>query len=161
MSIMWFILFAGILLIHNAEEWIFVDRLTFSSPGRRIRLPVTRFRVALVLVTLAGMALVPLKASGLEQADRLLAGAAAVMVFNAVFPHLFLTLVLRRYTAGVVTATLLMLPGCFAIIAAAHEAGLHPVEIGIGALLVGLPVLLLLVLLIGPRLWREGPPAKG
>ena len=45
MSIMWFILFAGILLIHNAEEWIFVDRLTFSSPGRRIRLPVTRFRV--------------------------------------------------------------------------------------------------------------------
>lgn len=160
MSITWFFLFASILLVHNAEEWIFVNRLTLGCAGSRIRLPVARFRVALVIVTLAGMALVPLKAAGVALSDQLLAGAAAVMVFNAAFPHLWLTLVLRRYTAGVVTATLLMLPGCLAIIAAAREAGLLATDIAIAALWVGVPVLVVIVLLIGPGLRQEAAPAK-
>lgn len=159
MSITWFFLFAGILLAHNAEEWIFFDRFNPGGAKGGIQVPVIRFRLALILVTLAGVALVPLKAVGLAWADRLFAGAAAIMVFNAIFPHLWLTLVFRRYTTGVVTGLLLMLPGCVAIIIAAREAGLRPGEIASAALLVGASVLLLLVLVMAPGL-RRNPQAK-
>ncbi len=158
MDIFWFWLFCSLLVLHNGEEYLFAARLTDVVAGRISRLPLTRLRIALVIVTLAGLALVPVKMAGMPAADPLLSGAALVMLANAVVPHLALTVLLRRYTAGVVSAVLLMAPGCALILQAAHAAGLASRDIVYAALTVAVPLVLFLWLFIGSALMRKDHP---
>jgi hypothetical protein len=119
MDIFWFWLFVVLLALHNGEEYAFIDRMASLPTRRPVRIPVRRFRIALAAVTLAGAVLPALKIAGVFLADRLLAGSAAVMLANAVFPHLVATIALRRYTAGVVTAVVMITPGSILILQAA------------------------------------------
>ncbi len=162
MDILWFWLFFGLLLIHNGEEYIFANRLADIVAGCGLDLPLTRFRIALVIVTLAGLALIPVKLAELPAADPLLAGSALIMLANVFIPHLAATLVLRRYTAGVVSAVFLMAPGCTLILQAALGAGLSSRDVFFAALALAVPLLLFLWLFIGSGLRRNassGPPA--
>lgn len=158
MDLQWYWLFLGLLIIHNGEEYLFADRLADVFTDRGIRLPLTRLRVGLVIVTLAGLALIPMKMADIPAADPLLAGAALVMLANAVIPHLVASLALKRYTAGVVSAVFLMAPGCVLILQAASAAGLTNRAIVLAALTVAGPLLLFLWLFIGAALMRRGPP---
>lgn len=157
MDILWFWLFLGLLLIHNGEEYLFAPRLADVVTGRGLRLPLTRLRIGLVIVTLAGLALIPVKMAGISAADPLLAGSALVMLANVFVPHLLATLLLRRYTAGVVSAVVLMAPGCGLILQAAHAAGLTGRAILFAALTLAGPLILFLWLFIGSGLMRKGP----
>ncbi|WP_161596955.1 HXXEE domain-containing protein [Rhizobium glycinendophyticum] len=162
MDTFWFWLFFGLLVLHNGEEYLFADRLADVFAGRGLHLPLTRLRIALVIVTLAGLALIPAKMTQMSAADPLLAGAALVMLANAVIPHLAATVILRRYTAGVVSAVLLMAPGCVLILNTALAAGIAGRTIVWAALIVAGPLLLFLWLFIGAGLMRKGhaePPA--
>ncbi|QJE73763.1 HXXEE domain-containing protein [Aerophototrophica crusticola] len=155
MEMIWFWLFASLLLIHNAEEYAFINRLAEALSSRGFRVPVRRFRVALAVITLAGFALVPLKAAGLASADQLLAGAAVVMAINVFFPHVLLTAALRRYTAGVVSAVLLVAPTSILTLRAALHSGLTPSQIAVGTLAVGVPLIAFIWLFIGHGLTRD------
>lgn len=155
MDIWWFWLFVVLLAIHNGEEYAFLDRVASLPTRRPIRIPVRRFRIALVVVTLAGAALPALKMAGLFLADLLLAGAATVMLANAVFPHLVLTVALRRYTAGVVSAIVLITPGSILILQAALREGLTLSEIALATLWIAVPLLAFLWLFIGTALRQE------
>lgn len=159
MDILWFWLFLALLVLHNGEEFLFLGRMASWPAKRPLRMPVTRFRIALAAVTLAGAALPALKIAGFVLADRLLAGAALVMLANAVFPHLVATLALRRYTAGVTTAVLLVAPGSILILQAAHRLGLGPAEIVSAALWIAFPLIAFLWLVVGTRLRRADNPA--
>ena len=158
MDILWFWLFFGLLLIHNGEEYLFAHRLADVFARRGLRLPLTRFRIALVIVTLAGLVLIPAKLAQMPAADPLLAGAALVMLANVFVPHLTASLLLRRYTAGVVSAVVLMAPGCALILEAASSAGLSSRTMLITALALAGPLLLFLWLFIGSGVMRKAPP---
>jgi hypothetical protein len=155
MDIFWFWLFVVLLALHNGEEYAFIDRLASLPTRRPVRIPVRRFRIALAAVTLAGAVLPALKIAGVFLADRLLAGSAAVMLANAVFPHLVATIALRRYTAGVVTAVVMITPGSILILQAALRAGLAPSEIALAALWVAVPLVAFLWLFIGTALRQD------
>lgn len=157
MDMFWFWLFFGLLVLHNGEEYLFADRLADVVGGRGLHLPLTRLRIALVIVTLAGLALISVKLAHMPLADPLLAGAALVMLANVFVPHLVATLLLRRYTAGVVSAVLLMAPGCVLILQAATAAGLSGRTITVAALTIAGPLLLFLWLFIGTGLMRQSP----
>lgn len=155
MDIFWFWLFVVLLALHNGEEYAFIDRMASLPTRRPVRIPVRRFRIALAAVTLAGAVLPALKIAGVFLADRLLAGSAAVMLANTVFPHLVATVALRRYTAGVVTAVVVITPGSILILQAALRAGLAPSEIALAALWVAVPLVAFLWLFIGTVLRQD------
>lgn len=155
MDIFWFWLFVVLLALHNGEEYAFIDRMASLPTRRPVRIPVRRFCIALAAVTLAGAVLPALKIAGVFLADRLLAGSAAVMLANAVFPHLVATVALRRYTAGVVTAVVVITPGSILILQAALRAGLAPSEIALAALWVAVPLVAFLWLFIGTALRQD------
>jgi hypothetical protein len=155
MDIFWFWLFVVLLALHNGEEYAFIDRMASLPTRRPVRIPVRRFRIALAAVTLAGAVLPALKIAGVFLADRLLAGSAAVMLANTVFPHLVATVALRRYTAGVVTAVVVITPGSILILQAALRAGLAPSEIALAALWVAVPLVAFLWLFIGTALRQD------
>lgn len=155
MDIFWFWLFVVLLALHNGEEYAFIDRMASLPTRRPVRIPVRRFRIALAAVTIAGAVLPALKIAGVFLADRLLAGSAAVMLANAVFPHLVATVALRRYTAGVVTAVVMITPGSILILQAALRAGLAPSEIALTALWVAVPLVAFLWLFIGTALRQD------
>lgn len=157
MDILWFWLFFGLILIHNGEEYLFANRLADVFAGHGVSLPLTRLRFALGIVTLAGLALIPVKLAQMPAADPLLAGSALVMLANVFVPHLAATLVLRRYTAGVVSAVVLMAPGCTLILQAASAAGLSNRTMLVTALALAGPLLLFLWLFIGSGLRRKAP----
>lgn len=155
MDIFWFWLFVVLLALHNGEEYAFIDRMASLPTRRPVRIPVRRFRIALAAVTLAGAVLPALKIAGVFLADRLFAGSAAVMLANAVFPHLVATIALRRYNAGVVTAVVMITPGSILILQAALRAGLTPSEIALAALWVAVPLVAFLWLFIGTALRQD------
>ena len=100
------------VLVHNFEEALYLPAWS-SSAGRWYR-PVRerefRFAVglfsALVLVLTAAASVSPACSLG----TYLMAGYVLAMVLNAFVPHLFATVLMRRYMSGTATAILLNLP---------------------------------------------------
>ncbi|MBW2421874.1 MAG: HXXEE domain-containing protein [Deltaproteobacteria bacterium] len=105
-SIVWLLPVAA--TIHNVEEWIW---LPMEALPKTLSVPVGafEFRFALVVVT-ALYWLVTFQAARARPHDpwvyAALAGAA-ILSLNVVLPHLLVTMVLRVYAPGVVTALLL------------------------------------------------------
>jgi hypothetical protein len=109
-NLLW--LFPIVVTLHNAEEAIWL-------PGwakRKIlwRSPVTpgSFRFAVVVLTFLAFAVTGLSAASGKQTvwTYLAFGYMAAMLANVLIPHLALTVALRSYMPGVVTAVALNLP---------------------------------------------------
>lgn len=98
------------LTLHNLEEGLGVAELVPLLRGMFpwFRLTARAFLLALVALT----AIVWMLALLLPAPERsaMLLGVQAVLLFNAFVPHVWLSLRLRRYTPGVATAVLLVVP---------------------------------------------------
>lgn len=103
-------LFALAFTVHNIEEGLFLPAYTADKSRLAGRVTPFAFRFALVILTAALYAVVAFAVAGDHLAIQLLAGVAAVMVINAMVPHLTLTLVFRRYAPGTGTAICLVVP---------------------------------------------------
>jgi Protein of unknown function with HXXEE motif len=101
------------LTLHNVEEALGVQKLVplLRQMLPWFRLSARQFFWLLVLVTLAVWAIAVFAAP----TDRLviLLGIQAVLFQNVFVPHFLLSARLRRYTPGVATAVLLILPASF------------------------------------------------
>jgi hypothetical protein len=107
--------FTAAVILHNAEEALFLPN--WSEQARRWYRPVGKgeFRFAAAVVSLAFVVLT--LAASRETASApvqyLFAGYVAAMLVNAAIPHLLLTIALRQYMPGTITAWLLVVPtGC-------------------------------------------------
>ena len=80
-------------------------------------------RFALVVLTAVIYGIAAFAAAGNHHAIELLAGFAAVMVVNAMVPHLTLTVIFRRYAPGTGTAICLMVPLAMLLIVDGFTAG--------------------------------------
>ena len=109
-------LLAAAVSVHNLEEAVWLPR--FPHPKWLPLAPSAfAFRFAAAVVALAFWALAGALAAGLAL-HAVLAGLALVMIFNAIVPHLALTLALRRYHPGLATAWLAVVPAAVAAIGA-------------------------------------------
>lgn len=116
-------LFALAFTVHNIEEGLFLP--VYAAGESRLAGRVTPFalRFALVILTAAIYAIVAFAAAGNHSAIELLAGFAAVMVVNAMIPHLTLTVAFRRYAPGTGTGIFLMVPLSLLVIMDGLAAG--------------------------------------
>jgi hypothetical protein len=88
----------------------------------------------------------------------ILAGFSIAMIFNAVAPHLALTLAMRRYHPGTATAWLLVVPAAVTFIATTSGSGAltdRAFVVGAVAGLLGLAVCLPLLLTLGGVIERR------
>jgi hypothetical protein len=114
-------LLAAAVSVHNVEEAIWLPR--FAHPAW---LPIARsafaFRLAAGVIAVIFWVLAAGLSAGL-QLQVILAGFAIAMIFNAVVPHLVLSLMLRRYHPGTATAWLLVAPAALLALDAENVAG--------------------------------------
>jgi hypothetical protein len=114
-------LLAAAVSVHNVEEAIWLPR--FAHPAW---LPIARsafaFRLAAGVIAVIFWVLAAGLSAGL-QLQAILAGFAIAMIFNAVVPHLVLSLMLRRYHPGTATAWLLVAPAALLALDAENVAG--------------------------------------
>lgn len=149
-------LFALAFTVHNIEEGLFLP--AYTAEGSRLAGRVTpfAFRFALVVLTIAVYGVVPFAAAGSQVAIELLAGFAAVMVVNALVPHLTMTLIFRRYAPGTGTAICLVVPLSLIVIANDLAAGVLTVQ----SLLVSAIVVAVMLLVAVPLLFWAGYRAE-
>ena len=151
---------AGLLLalavtLHNAEEMVLLPGSQPYMPKLEIGPLAFRFAAAAIalLFWLAALALL----AGLPVRG-IVSGFALAMIFNAVVPHLAVTLATRRYHPGTGTAWLLVVPASLAFLAASGGFGAFwKGTIALEALggLLGLAALLPLLLMTGRSIERR------
>ncbi|MEO6800993.1 MAG: HXXEE domain-containing protein [Rhodanobacter sp.] len=100
------------VLMHNAEEAMFLPR--WSSRAGWFHRPVTAevFRIAVIM--LSAIFVVITAAASLSRAaspaSYLMGGYVLAMVLNVLFPHVCASVLVRKYMPGTATALLLNLP---------------------------------------------------
>lgn len=149
-------LFALAFTVHNIEEGLFLPAYTADKSRLAGRVTPFALRFALVILTAALYVLVAFAAAGNHLAIQLLAGVAAVMVINAMVPHLTLTLVFRRYAPGTGTAICLVVPLSLLVIVNALAAEVLTLR----SLLVATIAVVLVLLVAIPLLFWAGHYAE-
>ena len=105
-----FFLFA--ITVHNAEEALWLPAWSRNAGRFHKRVSPVEFRFGVLCVTcLAYLVVFVSWTIPTFRFGRLaLYGFMGAMIVNAVFPHLIVTIVQRRYSPGLVTALLLLIP---------------------------------------------------
>lgn len=138
------LLFLLSFTLHNLEEALWMPKwkppgsVSFLKPA-----PKNEFYFALIVLTALSYLAVCLLAIFPEQRifTYLLAGFLGAMAFNAIFPHLAATIVMRKYAPGVVTAVLLMLPvNGLVMLYLVNSGTLSATEIVLSTIGVGVPM---------------------
>jgi hypothetical protein len=114
-------LFALAVTVHNLEEAIFLPAWSRRAGRWHIQVGEPEFRFAVVVLTLFAYLFAWLVEKGSEIGVYLLSGYALVMFLNVFAPHLFATIVLRRYAPGTATALFFNLPITFCLLRSAFE----------------------------------------
>lgn len=141
-------LFALAFTVHSIEEGLFLPAYTASESRLAGRVTPFALRFALVVLTAGLYAIAAFAAAGSHLAINILAGFAAVMVVNAMVPHLTLTLVLRRYAPGTGTVICLVVPLSVLVVVSGLASGvLTPRELLVTALAVAVTLLVVIPLL--------------
>lgn len=107
------LLFLLSFTLHNIEEALWLPK--WSQYAKKFHPPVSKneFHFAVLVITVLGYVLtflILLTGSSNDIIKYLYLGFLLMMAFNAVFPHLIATIVLRRYAPGTLTGLLLNLP---------------------------------------------------
>jgi drug/metabolite transporter (DMT)-like permease len=151
------LIFPLAITLHNIEEALWLPQ--WSRFAKRYHKPVDRneFYFALICVTLMAY-LVSFLLLFFGEIDILryaYFGFVGAMILNVLFPHLIATIVLKRYTPGVITGILMNVP-CFSLLIAygIKEEIIAPYEVIISTVIVGGLLLVSLPLLfkLGKRL---------
>ncbi len=154
--------FVVAVLLHNAEEALWLPRWSMRA-GRWYR-PIGaapfQFGVVVLSALLVAVAVAGLASGPHSLPAYLLFGYVFAMAANALFPHLVVSIAMRKYMPGTATGVLLNLPIGSALLY--HAVAEDWVSLGTlawaapavaAALVLAIPVLLG----VGRRLFPEGP----
>ncbi len=122
------LLFLLAFTLHNIEEGLWLPRWSKYAGKYHPQVSNNEFHFALMVVTTAGYFVTFLFlvfGQSVESLKYLYLGFLAMMCFNAVFPHLAATVILRRYAPGTLTGLLLNLPIGMTIILDHLNSGLQ------------------------------------
>jgi Protein of unknown function with HXXEE motif len=144
-------LFPTVIGLHNLEEAIWLPGWWRRTGRGRVRLRPGAFRFGAAVLTVLAFALNWLSAVSGKQTiwTYLVFGYMAAMLANALVPHIAVSLALRGYMPGVVTAVVLNLPVLSLLVVLAlkegYVSGSKAAEYSLGVaalLLLSIPVLL-------------------
>jgi len=143
------IIFMFCFALHNIEEALWgVEWKTKTMPNSRIKPNQKTFNFALLGVTILGYL-----AAGLHLLypdniyfEYAFIGGVGFLLFNAVMPHLIMTIVYKKLCPGVLTGCFLIIPFHIIILNNAVNRGLEIIEIILSTIIVA--VILLTIFLI-------------
>lgn len=144
------VFFCLAITLHNLEEALWLPQ--WSQLDLPFQQPVTadEFHFAVLMITALAYLVSFLylkfpKSNGIKWG---FIGFLGSMIFNAVFPHLFITLLTNTYAPGLATALLLNVPINTVILYKLHESGLITVkEIMMSTVVIGMILLAMIPLL--------------
>ena len=138
------------VIIHNIEEALWLPQWSKYAKKYQKEIKPYEFHFAVLIIT----ALALLVTCGILffpenfLAESLYFGFFGMMILNAFFPHLILTIVLKKYAPGTITAIILNVPiiSCV-VIKALYCNIINPLQFVISILIIGVLTLLSLPLL--------------
>ncbi|GAB6098943.1 HXXEE domain-containing protein [Halanaerocella petrolearia] len=140
------IIFLMSFTLHNIEEGIWLPMWSKYTGKYNKTVENNEFHFALLVVTVLGYLLTFLFlifGSSYNIIKYLYLGFLLMMCFNAIFPHLLATVVLKRYAPGTITGLMLNLPiGLFIIF------GKYRNEFEFSKLIIGFITITIIVLLL-------------
>jgi hypothetical protein len=144
------ILFLLAITLHNLEEALWLP--TWSKYALNFHKPVRKNEFYFALIIITSIAYLStffyLLLPNFNIAKYILVGFLGSMIFNAIFPHLVATVVLKKYAPGVITGVLLNVPINSLILYQFLRRGeLTVIELLISTLLVGFMLLSLIPIL--------------
>ena len=107
------LLFLMSFTLHNIEEGIWLPKWSKYAGRYHPQVKKNEFHFGLMVVTLLGYILTfifLISGASNEIIKYLYLGFLLMMSFNAIFPHLIATIVLKKYAPGTLTGILLNLP---------------------------------------------------
>lgn len=121
------VLFLLSFTLHNIEEGIWLPRWSENAGKYYVKVSNRQFHFALIVITILGYMLTFISllfGKSFEVVKYIYLGFILMMCFNSIFPHLLLTIVLRKYAPGTLTGLLLNLPIGLVIINRSLESGM-------------------------------------
>lgn len=141
------LLFLMAFTVHNIEEGLWLPLWSKKAKWFHPEVTTSEFHFALFAVTIIGY-LITFASFLFGQASPVVEGVyvgfVAMMVLNALFPHLISTIVLRKYAPGTITAIFLNAPIGAWILFLYFKGGL-PVQYIVGGTIAVIAVVLLLM----------------
>ncbi|SDJ07820.1 Protein of unknown function with HXXEE motif-containing protein [Bradyrhizobium sp. Rc2d] len=143
-------LFVAAVAAHNLEEAIWLPSWSQSVGKWHPAVTAFEFRFAVVILTvLAAVAAALAHGQGKGSIGAyLITGYALAMLLNVIFPHVLVTLILRRYTPGLATAIFAITPATTSLIWSAFRENVvelyrflvvGPIEVA--SILISIPML--------------------
>jgi uncharacterized protein with HXXEE motif len=142
------------IAMHNLEEAVWLPAWSQRSGRWHPTVGAAEFRFAVIVLTAAGAAVALAASIGGKGSlgAYLLSGYALAMLLNVVFPHVLVTLAMRTYAPGTLTALLLNAPVCALLL----EAALRERYVDHGVFLWAGPLVVLAILGAIPLLFAVG-----
>jgi hypothetical protein len=145
------LIFPIAITIHNIEEAIFMPKWLFkANKFRKRRVDAFEFRFAVCVITLVAYFVTGMMLwhSEMPLIRLLYYSFMGAMTINALVPHLAVTIASRRYMPGVVSGTIIILPGFSIVLYHAIERQLiNGMLLAVASMLVGIVLLVALPLL--------------
>ncbi len=106
------VLFCFAITLHNIEEAIWLPRWSQTSSQFQKPITTSEFHFAVIVITilayLAAFSYLYIPESNLTK--WIFIGFLGSMIFNAIFPHLVATVLMKKYAPGLLTGLLLNIP---------------------------------------------------
>lgn len=152
-----YLLFLFSVTLHNIEEALWIPRWSRYTQKFGKQVSGDEFHFAVLVITILAYL-----ATGLFiffPQNLILKyfffGFVGAMIFNVIFPHLILTIILKKYSPGLITGVLLIMPFNSLIIASSlNNSIINLNEVIISTIVVGILLLILIPILekIGGKL---------
>lgn len=133
------LLFILSFTVHNIEEGIWLPKWSQYADKYHPKVSNNEFHFALMVITIFGYALtfaLMMFGSSYDIIKYIYLGFIIMMCFNAIFPHLLATIILKKYAPGTLTGLLLNLPIGVTIFIQYYRQGLNIFDLIIGTVIV-------------------------
>lgn len=131
--------------LHNIEEAVWLPK--WSKYAKKFHEPVesNEFGFAVIIITMLGYLLTTLDilmGHSTNFVNYIYLGFIGMMGINAILPHLISTVLIKKYSPGLITAMFLNLPLSFIIIFLSIRRGAHIIYLLVSILIVSILVVI-------------------
>ena len=152
-----YLLFLFSITLHNIEEALWIPRWSRYTEKFGKQVSGDEFHFAVLVITILAYLATGLFIFFSENLilKYFFFGFVGAMMFNIIFPHLILTIILKKYSPGLITGILLIMPfNSLIIISSLNNSIINLGEVIISTIVVGILLLILIPILekIGGKL---------
>ncbi len=152
-----YLLFLFSITLHNIEEALWIPRWSRYAQKFSKQVSGDEFHFAVLVITILAYLATGLFIFFPENLilKYFFFGFMGAMMFNIIFPHLILTIILKKYSPGLITGVLLIMPfNSLIIVSSLNNSIINLSEVIVSTIVVGIFLLILIPILekIGGKL---------